>query len=47
MNYELEDFKEKINLDDLFARKQQVEQNKIKVYLILRFIFIKKSMKKY
>ena len=32
MNYELEDFKEKLNLDDLFARKHQVEQNKIKVY---------------
>jgi len=32
MNYELANFKEKINLDDLFARKQQVEQNKIKVY---------------
>ena len=32
MNYELIDFKEKINIDDLYKRKQQVEQNKIKVY---------------
>ena len=32
MNYELEDFKEKLNLDDLFSRKHQVELNKIKVY---------------
>ena len=32
MNYELENFKEKLNLDDLFKRKREVEQNKIKVY---------------
>ena len=32
MNYELVDFKEKINLDDLYRRRQQVEQNKLKVY---------------
>jgi len=32
MNYELVDFKEKINLDDLYHRKKQVEQNKIRVF---------------
>ena len=32
MNYELENFKEKINLDDLYKRKQLIEENKIKVY---------------
>ena len=32
MNYELENFKEKINLDELYERKHQVEINKIKVF---------------
>ena len=32
MDYELENFKEKINLDDLFKRKHEIEQNKLKVY---------------
>tara|TARA_Y100000588_G_C14195410_1_gene899955 strand:- start:872 stop:1420 length:549 start_codon:yes stop_codon:yes gene_type:complete len=31
-NYELVDFKEKINLDELFNRKRKVEENKIKVF---------------
>jgi len=32
MNYELVDFKEKINLDDLYKRKQLIDENKIKVF---------------
>ena len=31
-NYELVDFKEKINLEELFNRKRKVEENKIKVF---------------